>query len=86
MADIRNQVLEGRQLVDGNVYHDCEFKNALLVFTGVQAPGFVNTRFTNSGFVFEGQAAVTVNFLRSMLPAHTGMRGFVTGMMPEIGA
>ena len=85
MTDIRNQVLEGRQLVDGNTYHDCEFKNAVLVFKGVQAPGFVNTRFTNSGFAFEDQAATTVNFLRAMLPAQTGMRGFVTGMMPEIG-
>ena len=85
MAEIRNQVLQGRQLVDGNTYHDCEFKDALLVFTGLQAPGFVNTRFTNSGFTFEGQAATTVNFLRAMLPPQTGMRGFVTGMMPEIG-
>jgi hypothetical protein len=32
MADIRNQVLEGRQELDGNIYYDCEFRDAVLVF------------------------------------------------------
>lgn len=85
MAEIRNQVLEGRQQIDGNTYYDCEFKNAQLVFKGVQMPGFSNCRFARSGFMFEDQAATTVNLLRGMLRPETGMRGFVTGMMPEIG-
>jgi hypothetical protein len=84
MAEIRNQVLEGRQLVDGNTYADCEFRNAVLVFKGVQQPGFSNCRFTQSRFVFEDNAATTVNFLRGMLGRQTGLRGFVTGMIPEI--
>ena len=86
MAEIRNQVLDGRQLLDGNTFIDCEFKNAVLVFKGVAQPSFANCRFTQSRFVFEDSAAVTVNFLRGMLQPQTGMRGFVTGMMPEIGA
>jgi hypothetical protein len=85
MAEIRNQVLQGRQLLDGNTYYDCEFMNAQLVFKGGQQPGFSNCRFTQSRFVFEDSAATTVNFLRGMLQPQTGMRGFVTGMMPEIG-
>jgi hypothetical protein len=55
------------------------------VFKGVQQPGFTNCRFTRSRFVFEDSAAVTVNLLRGMLQPQTGLRGFVTGMMPEIG-
>ncbi len=85
MADIRNQVLEGRQEIDGNTYYDCQFRSAVLVFKGVQQPGFSNCRFTQSRFAFEGHAATTVNLLRGMLQPQTGMRGFVTGMMPEIG-
>lgn len=86
MAEIRDQVLEGRQLLDGNTFINCEFRNARLVFKGVEQPGFTNCRFTQSRFEFEDSAAVTVNFLRGMLQPQTGMRGFVTGMMPEIGA
>jgi len=86
MAEIRNQVLQGRTLVDGKTFIDCEFKNAQLVFKGLEQPSFSNCRFTQSQFVFEDKAAVTVNFLRGMLGPQTGMRGFVTGMMPEIDA
>jgi hypothetical protein len=86
MTEVRNQTLEGRQQIDGKTFIDCEFKNALLAFKGDTPPNFVNCRFTSSRFVFEGPAAATVNFLRGMLGHQTGMRGFVTGMMPEIGA
>ena len=86
MAEVRNQVLQGRLKLDGKTFIDCEFKNAQLVFKGVEQPSFSNCKFTQSRFEFEDKAAVTVNFLRGMLQPQTGMRGFVTGMMPEIGA
>lgn len=84
MAEFRNQTLDGRHVLDGNTYVDCEFKNAQLVFKGTQQPGFTNCRFTQTRFVFEDNAAVTVNFLRGLLRPESGLRGFVTGMMPEI--
>ena len=86
MAEIRNQTLEGRQLIDGNTFIDCEFRNAKLVFTGTQQPSFQNCRFVQSGFAFEGNAAETVHLLRGMLRPQSGMRSFVTGMIPEIGS
>lgn len=85
MTEVRNQTLEGRQPIDGKTFIECEFKNAQLVFKGDTPPNFVNCRFTNCRFEFEGPAASTVHFLRAMLGHQTGMRGFVTGMMPEIG-
>lgn len=85
MSEVRNQTLSGRQLIDGVTFIDCEFKSAQLVFKGVQHPNFANCRFTQSRFIFEDNAATTVNLLRGMLRPETGMRGFVTGMMPEIG-
>jgi hypothetical protein len=85
MAEFRNQVLQGRQALDGNTFHDCEFRNAELIFRGGDQPGFANCRFVQSRFVFEDEAASTVNLLRGMLQPQTGMRSFVLGMMPEIG-
>ena len=85
MAEIRNQVLEGRQLLDGNSFIGCEFKNAELVFKGEALPGFDNCRFTQSRFVFEDHAATTVSLLRGMLRPESNLRGFITGMIPEIG-
>lgn len=85
MAEIRNQVLEGRQLIDGVSFFDCEFKDAQLVFKGVELPGFSNCRFTRSHFAFEENAATTVNLLRGMLRPESNLRSFITGMIPEIG-
>lgn len=85
MSDVRNQVLQGRLTLDGKTFTDCEFRNAELVYKGGQAPSFINCRFTQSRFAFENEAANTVNFLRGMLQPQSGMRAFVTGMMPEIG-
>ncbi|CAL1691707.1 hypothetical protein MMB232_01859 [Brevundimonas subvibrioides] len=85
MADIKNQTLQGRVTLDGKTFTDCAFQNAQLVYKGGQQPSFVNCRFVQSRFMFEDEAANTVNFLRGMLQPQTGMRGFVTGMMPEIG-
>ena len=84
MSDVRNQTLQGRLTLDGKTFTDCEFQNAQLVYKGGLQPAFINCRFTQSQFVFENEAANTVNFLRGMLQPQTGLRGFVTGMMPEI--
>ncbi|MDP3405748.1 MAG: hypothetical protein Q8S03_13710 [Brevundimonas sp.] len=84
MAEFRNQVLQGRQPLDGNQFHDCEFRNAELVFRGGEQPALVNCRFVQSRFVFEGEAASTVNLLRGMLQPQSNLRSFVLGMMPEI--
>lgn len=85
MADIRDEVLQGRQALDGNTFTNCEFSNAELVYKGGPQPSFINCRFTKARFAFEDEAANTVNLLRGMLQPQTGMRSFVTGMMPEIG-
>lgn len=84
MAEYRNQVLQGRQILDGNTFVDCEFKNAQLVYRGGPHPGLTNCKFTESRFVFEGEAGNTVNLLRGMLRPETGLRSFVVGMMPEL--
>jgi len=84
MSEVRNQILQGRLTLDGKTFTDCEFKNAQLVYKGGPAPSFINCRFTQSRFVFEDEAANTVNLLRGMLQPQTGMRAFLTGMMPEI--
>lgn len=84
MSETRNQTLQGRVVIDGKTFIDCEFKNAQLVYKGGQQPSFGNCRFTQSRFVFEDEAANTVNLLRGMLTPQSNMRAFVVGMIPEI--
>ena len=84
MSEVRNQTLGGRVALDGKTFIDCEFQNAQLVYKGGAQPGFANCRFIQSRFEFTEAAANTVNLLRGMLQARSGMRTFVTGMIPEI--
>ncbi len=85
MAEFRNQVLQGRQALDGNSFFNCEFRNAQMVYRGGVQPSLSNCKFTASQFVFEGEAANTMNLLRGMLRPQSGLRSFALGMMPEVG-
>ena len=84
MAEIRNQTLSGDIAIDGQVFINCEFKDARLLFDGGTPPNFDNCRFTNSRFGFQSEAANTLNFLRAMLPHQSNMRQVVFGLMPEL--
>lgn len=84
MAEIRNQTLSGDQLVDGNTYIDCVFNDARLIYEGGVPPGFSNSTFTESNFVFQEAAGRTLAFLRAMAPARTNMRPVVLGLLPEL--
>jgi hypothetical protein len=85
MAEIRNETLTGELYLDGNVYIDCDFQNARMVFTGGGLPpAFENCRFDNSDFVFDGAAGRTLGFLKAMAPARTNMRYVVLGLLPEL--
>ena len=84
MADIRNQTLSGDQIVDDNVYIDCTFENARLIYEGGVPPGFDNCAFKASHFRFQGPAGYTLSILKTMAPARTGMREMVLGLLPEL--
>ena len=84
MAEIRDQILTGDLMVDGQVYVSCTFREARLIYEGGVPPGFDNCAFETAHFVFQGPAGNTLNFLRGMAPARTHMRQVVLGLIPEL--
>ncbi len=84
MAEIKDKTLDGEIALDGQVFRNCQFRNARLVFSGGTPPGFANCTFDNTEFVFDGAAGNTLQFLKAMAPATTNMRQIVLGLMPEL--
>lgn len=85
MAEVRDQTLSGDQQIDAQVYINCQFEKARLIYEGGVPPGFNNCGFNETNFVFQGPAGYTLSFLRAMAPRATNMRGIVMGLLPELG-
>lgn len=83
MSEPTRQTMQGRIDLDGKSFVDIAFQNAELVYDGGTMPTFHNCTFNDARFTFQSTASNTVLFLRSMLPAQTGMRQVVLGLMPE---
>ena len=56
----------GRVPLDGQRFVRCMFKDAKIVFTGLAPVIMEGCSFENVEWVFEGPAALTVNFLRAL--------------------
>ena len=52
--------------LDGQTFADCDFAACRLVYSGGEAPNFVNCRFSDCEWKFEGPAADTLSHLKSM--------------------
>lgn len=83
MSESTRKTMQGRINLDGKTFADVAFHNAELVYDGGAMPTFQNCTFTDTRFTLQNAASNTVLFLRSMLPAQTGMRQVVLGLMPE---
>ena len=86
MAEFKDQTLTGEVALDGHVFRNIDFNDAVLTYDGGLPPGFDNCRFNNASFNVRGQAANTLNFLRAMAPEATNMRSVVLGLIPELQA
>jgi hypothetical protein len=84
MAEFKDQTLTGVVALDGAIFRNVEFKDAVLTYDGGVPPTFDNCRFNQASFTFREHAANTLIFLRAMTPASTGMRSIVDGLMPEL--
>ena len=85
MAEFRDQHLTGEHHVDGNIYINCQFQSARLVYKGGVPPGFDRCAFDDANIVFDEAAGRTLAFLRAMAPEQTNMRNIVIGLLPELG-
>ncbi|MGX1588780.1 hypothetical protein [Brevundimonas diminuta] len=84
MAEFKDQTLTGDVALDGHVFRNVDFNDAILTYTGGVAPAFDNCRFNNASFSLRGSAANTLHFLRAMAPESTNMRSVVLGLIPEL--
>ena len=84
MAQFDGQEFEGRVMIDGNDYAACTFMNVVLVYAGGRPPSFRGCIFREWSFAFEGPAANTVQFLKSMAAPASGFSGVVRKTFPEL--
>ena len=84
MAEFKDQTLTGEVALDGNVFINIDFNDAVLTYDGGLPPGFDNCRFNQSSFTFRETAGNTLLFLRAMAPETTNMRSVVLGLIPEL--
>jgi hypothetical protein len=55
------------EVLDGNEYDSCEFRNCRLVYRGGPLPHIVRCHFANCEWAFEDAAERTIAFLKLML-------------------
>jgi hypothetical protein len=78
------QTFTGQRIViDGHRYENCTFKNCDVVFQGGPPPNFLNCHFDAPQFSFDGPAASTVLFIRSLI-ADPGMAPVIRDLLPEL--
>ena len=70
--------------LDSKAFHDCEFENCELVFSGDRPPTFSNNRFRNCQFVMTGAATRTLYLLSNIYHAGQGGRDVVDSLFDAI--
>lgn len=65
---IKNQTFEESDTVDldGNAFEGCTFNNSRMVFRALAAVSFVNCRFKDVRWEFNGPAALTMMFIKTL--------------------
>lgn len=86
MANYKDETLTGRVTLDEGVFDNCDFRQVQMMYSGGTPPQFLNCRFDDATFTFDGPANNTLLFLRSMSAQTTGFRPVVTSLIPELFA
>ena len=68
--------------LDGEYFDGCEFRDCRRVYAGGKAPTFVDCKFDNCDWRFDGSAGETLNHLRAMWAA--GAKAQVQAMIKDI--
>lgn len=84
MATHTNDTLTGTVELDGEVFVDCRFEGAKLVYAGGTPPIFNRCVFDESTFEVRDHARNTIAFLRAMAPESTQLSPIVWGLIPEL--
>jgi hypothetical protein len=85
MATYTGSIFSNSDVVlDGNEYRNCVFQNCRLIFRGQRLPSLNDNTILNSGFVFEGPAQETLNFIRSFANPNSGLNEVFKQYFPEL--
>jgi hypothetical protein len=57
---------DATEVIDGNQYSDCRFKNCTMVYRGGEIPHITGCEFDNCSWHFDGAAERTLIFMRQM--------------------
>ncbi|MDZ7685786.1 MAG: hypothetical protein U5O39_12910 [Gammaproteobacteria bacterium] len=70
--------------LDGKSFHNCEFRNCELVFSGDRPPTFSDNRFVDCVFVLTGAATRTLYLLSNIYHAGEGGQEVVENIFSEL--
>lgn len=70
--------------LDAKSFHDCEFENCELVFSGDRPPTFSDNRFINCQFVLTGAATRTLYLLSNIYHAGKGGQDVVDSIVDDL--
>lgn len=70
--------------LDGKMFHNCEFENCELVFSGDRPPTFSDNRFVDTVFILTGHATRTMYLLSNIYHAGEGGKEVVENIFSEI--
>jgi hypothetical protein len=78
MANFQNYQAEGTtEVLDGNEYLSCDFRNCTLIYRGGLLPKINQCNFTGCNWKFEDAAERTLVFLTAIYHGGTGMTELV---------
>ena len=81
----KNQTFKDQRVeLDGKTFHDCEFTNCELVFSGDRPPTFSDNRYIDTVFVMTGHATRTMYLLSNIYHAGAGGKQVVENIFADI--
>ncbi|XOV87797.1 MAG: hypothetical protein ACFHX7_23055 [Pseudomonadota bacterium] len=81
----KNESFEDQRInLDGKMFHNCEFSNCELVFSGDRPPTFSDNRYIECKFILTGAATRTIYLLSNIYHAGEGGREVVNGIFDAI--
>ena len=76
MQQHRNESFKDQRIeLDGKMFHDCEFVNCELVFSGDRPPTFSDNKYIDTRFILTGHATRTMYLLSNIYHAGKGGSG-----------
>ena len=85
-AEVEDETLSGRVMLDNTSFLRCRFRKATLVYAGGPPPQMRDCSFENATFEFAGAAGRTLALLQALSTQSSGLRAIFKASFPKIFA